>query len=195
MNNYERSRLGAIAKNANQYKRTLDAYLSNPTICKNCHNPILPTDKLTVCKTKNKKFCNNKCSAEYNNTINPRIKVIHRCSCGNVVSRRGNTCRNCMYVNKRKARDCTKEELISRRKNYPSWRTSVSRHAISVYKDSGKLHICSVCGYSRYVEICHIIPVADFSGDASLSIINNIDNLVALCPNHHWEFDNGIIEI
>ena len=25
--------------------------------------------------------------------------------------------------------------------------------------------------------------------------INNIDNLIALCPNHHWEYDNNGLDI
>ena len=33
--------------------------------------------------------------------------------------------------------------------------------------------------------------MSDFSDDAKISEINDIRNLIALCPNHHWEFDNG----
>jgi predicted restriction endonuclease len=25
--------------------------------------------------------------------------------------------------------------------------------------------------------------------------INHIDNLVGLCPTHHWEFDAGLIDL
>ena len=54
---------------------------------------------------------------------------------------------------------------------------------------------CIACGYSKHVEVCHIRAVADFSGTALLEEINQDTNLVGLCPNHHWEFDHGLLEL
>jgi hypothetical protein len=34
--------------------------------------------------------------------------------------------------------------------------------------------------------------VKDFPPEAKLTEINAIDNLVALCPTHHWEFDHPL---
>ena len=48
-----------------------------------------------------------------------------------------------------------------------------------------KEYKCFVCGYNNHVEIAHIKAVSDFDKEAELSEINNINNLVALCPNHH----------
>lgn len=31
---------------------------------------------------------------------------------------------------------------------------------------------------------------SDFDDDVLIKEINNINNLIGLCPNHHWEFDN-----
>lgn len=53
----------------------------------------------------------------------------------------------------------------------------------------------TICGYDRHVNICHKKAVADFSDNALVKEINSIDNLVALCPTHHWEYDNGFINI
>ena len=50
-------------------------------------------------------------------------------------------------------------------------------------------------GYDKHYEVCHIKAVSDFSEDTPITVINHIDNLVALCPNHHWEFDNGLLDI
>jgi hypothetical protein len=25
--------------------------------------------------------------------------------------------------------------------------------------------------------------------------VNSLDNLVGLCPNHHWEFDHGLLQL
>lgn len=49
-------------------------------------------------------------------------------------------------------------------------------------------------GYDKHIEIAHIKAVSDFSDDSLISEINDKNNLVALCPNHHWEFDNGFLK-
>jgi hypothetical protein len=47
----------------------------------------------------------------------------------------------------------------------------------------------------HHVEVCHIKSVSAFSDDDIIRDINSVENLVGLCPNHHWEFDNGKIDI
>ena len=54
---------------------------------------------------------------------------------------------------------------------------------------------CKVCSYDLHVDICHVIAVHQFNADRTLGEVNNIDNLVALCKNHHWEFDNGMLDL
>ena len=44
---------------------------------------------------------------------------------------------------------------------------------------------CAICGYDKHVEIAHIKPVSDFTDSCTIAEINSIDNLIALCPNHH----------
>jgi hypothetical protein len=53
--------------------------------------------------------------------------------------------------------------------------------------------ICAVCKYAIHVEIAHVISAKDFDINTKLSVVNAKDNLVALCRNHHWEFDNGYL--
>ena len=60
----------------------------------------------------------------------------------------------------------------------------------TVYKKSNKPKCCAVCGYDKHYDVCHIKALKDFSLDATLAEVNHIDNLVAMCPNHHWEHDN-----
>ena len=62
-----------------------------------------------------------------------------------------------------------------------------------VMKDAPK--VCAVCGYDAHVEVAHKIPIADFEDNVRLNTINHIDNLVLLCPNHHWEFDHGNLKL
>lgn len=50
---------------------------------------------------------------------------------------------------------------------------------------------CHICGYDKHFEIAHIEPISSFPPETLLSVINDPDNLVPLCPNCHWEFDFG----
>jgi predicted restriction endonuclease len=58
---------------------------------------------------------------------------------------------------------------------------------------SDKEKVCAICGYSNHVELCHIKSIAHFSETAALEEINSLSNLIYLCPNHHWELDNGLL--
>ena len=89
----------------------------------------------------------------------------------------------------------TKNELLSKRKNYQSYRSAIRKLAERIYKNSDKELKCAICGYDKHVEIAHIKSVSEFDGHSTIAEINSIDNLIALCPNHHWEYDNGILKI
>ena len=52
---------------------------------------------------------------------------------------------------------------------------------------------CANCGYSKHVELAHIVAVSEFSDDVPFGIINSPDNILPLCPTCHWEFDTGIL--
>ena len=69
----------------------------------------------------------------------------------------------------------------------------VRQLARKLYRCSSKPRVCFICGYSKHVEICHKRPINDFSDDSYILEINDIENLVALCPNHHWEFDHNYL--
>ena len=48
-----------------------------------------------------------------------------------------------------------------------------------------------MCGYDAHYEVCHIRPITDFQPPDFVAQVNELSNLMALCPNHHWEFDHG----
>lgn len=85
----------------------------------------------------------------------------------------------------------TKGELKEIGKHPYHHKSIITRHARKTYEKSDKPKSCCVCGYSKYIDIAHKTPVADFPDDAKVKEINHIDNLVALCKNHHWELDHG----
>lgn len=68
-------------------------------------------------------------------------------------------------------------------------------HSRYTYLHSDRPKCCCVCGYDKFVQVCHIKAVKNFPTDTLISTVNHIDNLVALCPNHHWEFDHGNLDI
>ena len=92
-------------------------------------------------------------------------------------------------------KDKTKGDLFSSRANWQSARSCIQRHACKVFWDSGVRGSCAICGYSKHVEVCHIKSVSSFPNDAKVSEINALDNLIGLCPNHHEEFDAGVLDI
>lgn len=89
----------------------------------------------------------------------------------------------------------TKAELFNKRKNWQSARTAIQKNARKIFYAYNNSPKCAICGYDKHVEIAHIKAVSDFSDETTIREINSINNLIGLCPNHHWEYDNGIIKI
>lgn len=59
--------------------------------------------------------------------------------------------------------------------------------------------ICEKCG-KEYTEDYrkdknYIKKISSFELKNKLEEINSLENLVYLCPNHHWELDNDILKI
>lgn len=102
-----------------------------------------------------------------------------------------------VFINKKESKslqDYTKGELFSNRANWQSARSSIQKLARKIYFSNNSQPCCAVCGYNKQIEVAHIKAVSEFNNDITIAEINNIQNLVALCPNHHWEFDNGFLK-
>ena len=89
----------------------------------------------------------------------------------------------------------TKGDLFNDSKNWQSARSSIQKIARKTYFKNAKEPKCAICGYSKHVEVAHIKAVSEFDDDATIKEINSLSNLIGLCPNHHWEYDNGILKI
>lgn len=68
--------------------------------------------------------------------------------------------------------------------------STIRRLARQVYERSNLPKCCQICGYDKHYEIHHKKSISLFSSDTPVSQINDIGNLQALCPNHHWEIEN-----
>jgi hypothetical protein len=148
-----------------------------------------------------KKFCNHTCAAHYNaKPIDNRTSICVKCSRSFLLEKKdgGGFCpkKFCETCSVEIAfENQTKGSLYGRRKDWQSANSTLRKHSRKVYIVSDQPQECKVCGYSKHFEICHIRPIKDFPNTTKVVEINAISNLVALCPTHHWEFDEGLVSI
>jgi len=214
--------LGGQVMAKRQREVALKKYYLNPKHCKNCSKIIKIKEREKVSQVRKKIFCDHSCAAIFNqkgkpskNRGNLKIKESTCNYCGGkfIKSRTKNgsiskskyceTCKTHKHNNVQRSKETrtsnieliTKEELFNSRKNWQSARSTIRKHAWKIFKQSGKELKCKICEYTIYVEVCHIKDVKDFLGNTKIIEINSISNLVPLCPNHHWEFDNGLLKL
>lgn len=144
-------------------------------------------------ETGNPKFCCRSCSTAYNNRANPKRKPENSCkTCGAAI----NSTRTYCPEHTRDYGSTTKGELYGDGNvNWGGNGAYIRGHARRTYRSSGRPKQCFVCGYSLHYDVAHIKDINSYPMTATLNEINNIDNLVALCKNHHWEFDHGHLTI
>ncbi len=157
--------------------------------CLNCENEF---EKLIYeIKRYHRHFCSRSCSTQYySNKIVKRTKTKRCKNCNTLIYSNVTYCKNCSPKNNDVILLKTKSEYTN---NGPNKYRSIRDHAAKVIKNQPKL--CNVCGYDRHVEVCHIKPISSFSDNSLICDINNLNNLIYLCPNHHWELDNNLIVI
>jgi 5-methylcytosine-specific restriction endonuclease McrA len=145
-------------------------------------------------ETMNPKFCSSSCAASYNNTKHPkRTRKQHHCNlCGSPLPKKRKLCDKCLF----ERTDWTLKTVGQVRAEVPFQVNARVRNAARrVYAFSGKPRVCQKCGYGKHIEICHIIGISTFPDETPISEINRPENLVALCPNCHWELDNGLLTV
>ena len=185
---------GRVAREA-----ALSRYRQSPNLCLCCGCVIEVKDTEKVSEVRKKKFCTQSCAAVYNNRVSPkrqkspdtleRERQRIRCPyCNGDKDQRALTCSLCKRVLYRKT---TLKELRAKY-DKSSYASVIRNNSRIIFQKTGKME-CSVCGYTHHVDVCHIKPVAAFAEEAQLSEVNALSNLVALCPNHHWELDHGVL--
>lgn len=146
--------------------------------------------------TLNPKFCSRSCSAKVTNKENPKRKITKCCSkCNNKVkSSRHTMCEihNNEWTSRFKQNLTIGEyrEKESIKGKHASWLHSHIRNFARSWLHYLKKLPCAKCGYDKHVELAHIKAISEFSDDVKLSEINSESNVIQLCPNCHWEFDN-----
>lgn len=152
-------------------------------------------------KTKNN-FCSHSCSAQYSNKNRKKKHYCIICKKQLPFTSTPNRkycskeCRNKSKLNNIDNLLFYKKGDLIKERGYFNARSSINKHANKTYKEyHGTKLSCKTCLYDKHVEIAHIKAVADFNDDSLISEINHINNLISLCPNHHWEYDNGLLEL
>jgi hypothetical protein len=148
-------------------------------------------------ETANPKFCSSACAARYNNRVYIKRPLTKRCKttgCNALIPSRLTYClacqtrRNKEVVRKKPQTIADIQRLAKYQKN-----AVIRNDARRVYRRSGRPLACTVCGYRNHVEVCHIRPIERFSETMLISEVNSLENLICLCPNHHWELDHGLL--
>lgn len=171
--------------------------------CKNCNKDVIRNKS----EVKGNVFCSSSCSASYNNKIRIRknIEIYEQtliCSCGKTKKTYSQCCRLCynkkvdfntieLFLNKTFG-EFKKESYNQSHVYYSQIRGKNKKYLNKVYGDKLNKE-CAYCKYDTYVELCHIIPISNFSDESKMSEINSLNNLVYLCPNHHKELDLGLM--
>jgi hypothetical protein len=159
-------------------------YNAVPKLCLHCRAPMLvslDSHRSVFQTTKRRRFCSHSCAAAYSNARRERKQKPQKLHLERIKFARLNT--------------ITKGELFAQSKSWQAARSTIQRHAVYVYNTSNKPRACKVCSYSRHIEVCHLKAVNRFSVATLISEINHPDNLVALCRNHHWELDHGVLNL
>jgi hypothetical protein len=107
--------------------------------------------------------------------------------CNNTLDSRSHSCPYCTRINFGKLPISNFRDRGNGRLN------KVRDHAQRVYAASDRPRICMICGYNLFIDICHIKDLQYFPDDTPISVVNDMANLLGLCPNCHREFDNGLV--
>jgi hypothetical protein len=139
--------------------------------------------------TANPKFCSRSCAALYNNRrsdINRRKPEGSCRTCDQPIKASRSYCQKCRE--EKEGSLVLGAESSNAGKN-PYIRNQARRHYIVAERPL----FCAICHYSAHVDICHIKDVRSYPTGTPYSTVNTQENLLALCKNHHWEFDHGIL--
>ena len=156
-------------------------------ICPNCSN-----------ETSNPKFCCRRCAIVFYNRTVPKRKLKKKCkNCSALILAVRTYCSDCQKVGPNGySKYKTLGDVVLKYRQYGAAnRFSLIRgRARNLLRRLGKT-ACFVCSYAIHVEAAHVKPISEFPMEALLSEINSPENIIALCPNHRWEFDNGRLKL
>lgn len=133
--------------------------------------------------TPNPRFCSRSCAASFNNK---RPDVRRRTLEG--------LCATCATPIRASRKYCAQHKRLDKTLNSNAGSNAEVRdRARRVYRNSGRPWSCALCSYDVHVDICHVKDIRSYPHGTPYSVINDQANLIALCRNHHWEFDHDLL--
>lgn len=151
-------------------------------------------------------FCSRSCAAKYNNKKYPKKKKkVDNTVCPKCARKKYGTSELC--------KDCeTKQRTIQKRERelgsfigydkgkYLTHKCQTVRKDARFFmeNESKQEKVCKYCHNHEFddiLEVHHIKSILSFDRRTKLKEINNDDNLVWLCPNHHAMLELGIIDL
>ena len=147
-------------------------------------------------KSKSKSFCSQNCAVKFDDFISPKGNKSSSCkTCLKPIEAHNTWCGVCIGdAPESQKRPDMKLGKLKKLFPYPLWRRKVSLQGHKTAKNVQDK--CLHCGFDEHVELCHIKPIKNFSDDAMyIAEVNCEENLVKLCPNHHWSLDSGKLSI
>ena len=172
-------------------------YYENPNICKNCKGIIEVKYGQRLSDVRRKKFCSHNCSASYNNKNRTNKERIICPQCGGKKHPDGKICKIC-YNNNRSINEKTLGYYIKGQKYLTSKCQHIRKHARDVIEKSDKEKVCSYCKnheFDEILEVHHVKSILEFDLNTKIKVINDISNLIWLCPNHHSMCEKGLIRV
>ena len=171
-------------------------------ICRNCSKEFFRDRNSTANRNI---YCSRSCAVTVNNKIGPRRKAkIRICKVCKT-----NYTNSISYFSKGYCKICKPKILdssyyknisIGQYNNtsyladkHPSWKNAQLRNFNRHWNSDLRGLPCQVCNYSAHVELAHIKSISSFDETVLLGVVNSPENILVLCPNHHWEFDNELL--
>ena len=137
-------------------------------------------------KTKNN-FCSKSCAASFNNKKTKKRPLTKKCcSCGELIYASRKYCSECNGITNN---DKSLATLTYHKGHRSNAFGAIRARARNIAIKAGWTKCCK-CGYDKHIEIAHVKSIGEFPPETPIKVINHIDNLLPLCPNCHWEFDN-----
>jgi hypothetical protein len=163
-------------------------------------------------KSKNKKFfCNHSCAASYNNSSrnsdisweyneNGKTKRGYNICpvCGNKKYYTSEMCQKCRNKEKKQIQNFTLGHYIDGKTHLATKCNEIRKDARRKLEESNIEKVCAFCKNHEFDEILeahHLKGILEHDSNVLIKEINDISNLVWLCPNHHAMLEKGLITL
>jgi hypothetical protein len=158
----------------NRMVRALERYNQNPLMCQHCGAKIEATEERPPSKIKGHKYCTPTC---FENAMRKRWA-------------KGSADFDPSTV----AEKALVHTVIFKMKKDID-KKSIWRFARRTYESKYSSQTCENCGENQVPgDIAHVDAIDSFSPETQVFVINQIRNLICLCPNCHRRFDLGLLE-